>query len=309
MQGCEGTSTYDNSHCGNGPFDCGAPCKPGIQYAKKLCFPEYAFQTECAQCSVPVLGVTYEKAPCTNSTDTDLRFCTVPSASSKPCAASEFWTPCTEKEDGHCQACNMDVFKAPPGNYYITGCGGGYQDYNLNKRTALSSPCTNAGTYRRRGDWFTDNECVACDPPCVEGVSWEATACRDGANRYCPSCSTSECPAGTYKFANCTVAGGDRYLLCYAVLLCCISVLTCSDDNMSGSASRAASRRAAQRAATSPCPARRAPTGSASPARRSVPTTSGSTCLPCAPRPRMQRAATAPLLLSWAVRACHTTRI
>jgi hypothetical protein len=206
--GCDGTTTYDNSHCGTGPFDCGVGCIPDIQYAKKLCFPEYAIRTQCAACTKPVLGLTYVYKSCTNSTDTQMQYCTVPTAE-KPCGLDEYWVPCTENADGHCQACNTEVFKAPPERNYITGCGGGYRDYTLHDRTPLDLACPE-GMYRQRGDWYTDNICVACDPPCNEGETWEATTCRDKANRYCYPCDKSECPAGMYAFGSCTVNSGPR---------------------------------------------------------------------------------------------------
>lgn len=60
------------------------------------------------------------------------------------------------------------------------------------------------GMYRKLGDTYTDNVCTPCDPPCVEGVTFEGTACRYNANRRCINCTQEECPPGMYKTANCS---------------------------------------------------------------------------------------------------------
>lgn len=130
-----------------------------------------------------------------------------PCSSPKECVPGKtYYKECTKTSNGYCANCSQGVFDFQLSRYYVTGCGinGVPGDYVLRSRTRMDVTCPVPGTYRKFGDWFTNNLCVPCNPRCIPGETWEATSCDGNANRRCESCAKDECPAGMFESRNCS---------------------------------------------------------------------------------------------------------
>lgn len=118
-------------------------------------------------------------------------------------ADSTYYVPCGNGLDGHCANCTAIQPKLSS-KYYMAGCSdGGQRDRVRLDRTPMSASCPQ-GMYRKLGNLFTDNLCVNCSAPCVDGSTYETSPCMSNGNRHCERCSLGACEAGTYESAACT---------------------------------------------------------------------------------------------------------
>jgi hypothetical protein len=200
---CEGTGTENDGACNGTEFSCGTQCDGINTYEKVACNKLQGIPTQCSQClSIPPEGY-YRARDCSEKMPQEFRPCSpLPPTGCVP--GSSYFEACSETSDWKCTNCRQLSY-CPLSTHYISGCrDGGPLNRECVTRTSMQKICNESGTYRRKGTNVTDNYCAACDPPCVEGVSWEATSCFMNANRRCENCSKGLCPAGMFRSGNCS---------------------------------------------------------------------------------------------------------